>query len=291
MRKVQHIFFFLFLFASLRLCVFALNSLCNWGSIQTHSKSTRKTFFCLCGMVMILLAGASELVAAPLPPSPPSLRQNLQRASVGDFIVAAQNKNFILLHIYSKQQEQLIIEEITVPTARMPKECPSWKEWVVQGAPAHTSWVLYRIHCSTGEIQECFSVSRKGWIVLSQNEIFLPTLLNLPLTPIPDEERRKIGPVPDRGTPDWRKVWQPKMVVEGRVIPNVAFTGWKTRWPKDNSELSGKLIEIYLPAEENSYATYFPYWLQVRGGFGKATIHIIDSGRGLISPAPSIPHK
>lgn len=221
-----------------------------------------------------------------------SLRTNMQMAKKGDFLVAAQNKNFTLLHIYDKQNDTLIIEEITVPLARMAQRYSSWREWVRLGAPYHTSWILYAIKLSTGEIEDGFSVSQNGWLKFSRNDTFLPTLLNLQLAPILTQDRRKIGPPPNTGAPDWRKLWQPKMVVDGKTIPGVAFTAWRTRWPKDDSELSGKIIELYLPEETNKYPGYFPYWLQIRGSVaGKATVHIIESGAGLVSPAPPMPQR
>lgn len=220
-----------------------------------------------------------------------SLRENLQKAKTGDFIVAMQNKNYTLLHIYDKTADTLTIEEITVPAARM-QRMSSWKEWVKQGAPNHTSWILYTIQSHTGKMSNCFSVSQRSWLDLSQNEAFLPTLLNLNFTYIPLTERRKIGPPPSAGTPDMRKYWQPKMVIDGQVIPNIAFETWRTYWPKDNTPLSGKTIDIYLPEERHLYSTYFPYWLEIRGSLaGKATVHIIDSGSSLISPAPPIPKR
>lgn len=210
----------------------------------------------------------------------------MRQAKVGDFLVAAQNKNFTLLHIYDKQNGFLTIEEITVPLARMKERYPSWREWVRLGAPHHTSWILYVINLSTGELKEGFSVSQNGWLKFSRSDTFLPTLLNLHLTPVPTQDRRRIG------HSERHQQWQPKMVVDGKVIPGVAFTAWRTHWPKDDSELSGKIIELYLPEETDKYLGYFPYWLQVRGSLGsKANVRIIDSGSGLISPAPPIPSK
>lgn len=219
-----------------------------------------------------------------------SLRENLQYANVGDFVVTAQGKSFTLLHIYSRTPELLTIEEITVPNNRLAAGL-SWRDWVSQGAPGSTSWLLYAINIATGKIEQSYSISKRGWIDLSQQgESFLPILLNLPFVPVPEKERKRVGTPPDTGSPDWRKAWQPKMVVDRREIPNVKFEAWRTHWPKDGSELSGRTIEIYLPQEESQrYPSYFPYWLQIKGAVGKANVRIIDSGSKLLSPAPPIP--
>lgn len=219
-----------------------------------------------------------------------SLRNNLQKAQKGDFVVTSQHKNYTLLHVYEKTPESLTIEEITIPIAYVPKQF-SWREWVRQGAPNHTSWLLYAISLSTGDILECFSVSHRSWLNLSRSESFLPTLLNLQLTPVPDSQLRRVGPPPAADAIDRRPYWQPQMVVNGNVIPGVKFEAWRTQWPSDDSELSRKFIDIYLPLESEKYPAYFPYWLQVYGAIGKASMRIIDSGTNLVSPASPIPKK
>lgn len=220
------------------------------------------------------------------------LRDNLKRAQKGDFIVTAQNKAYTVFHIYDRTDSVLTIEEITVPTGRIPQNNFSWREWVRQGAPCQTNWILYKVLLATGQIQECYSVSKNGWYDMAQADNFLPTLLNLKLTRIPESERKKVGPQPSGGGgPDFRKIWQPKMVLNGVTIPGVKFEAWRTHWPKDTSELSGKTIEVYIPEENEKYPSYFPYWLQIRGTVGAATLRIVDSGSGLVSPAKPTPKR
>lgn len=211
------------------------------------------------------------------------LRSQLQQAHPGTYVVTAQNKNYTVLHIYEKNGSLLTLEEITVPMPRMKQWSASWREWVAQGAPAHTNWVLYKVNLDTGEMGECYSMMQRRWISIPQQDQFLPTLLNLQLDPIPDGERRKVGPPPVSGSPDYRPVWQPKMVVDGKTIPGVSFRGWRAHWPQDGTALSGKMIDLYVPENNQYYPAYFPYWLQVRGTAGQATVHIIDSGKQLRS--------
>ncbi|WP_075882694.1 hypothetical protein [Candidatus Protochlamydia sp. W-9] len=210
------------------------------------------------------------------------LRKNLQRAVPGDYLVISSNKTDTLMHIYDKQDDILTIEEIAIPDCRKPKQL-SWKKWVEQYAPGNTSWVMYEINLQTGRMIRYYSFSKNDWYAISDADNFLSTLLNLKLSPIPQEVRKKIGPKPKSG-PDWRPIWQPRMIVNGSIIKDVRFNAWRTRWPKDGSELSGKMIEIYLPVDNQQYPSYFPYWLQVNGVIGKAKIRIIDSGTQLISP-------
>lgn len=215
------------------------------------------------------------------------MRDNLKKAKPGDYIVTAQNKTYTLLHIQDKEDDLLTMEEITVPSSKISKNNQNWKNWVACYAPGHTSWVKYVIQLSTGEMKEYFSYSKNAWYQIPKADNFLSTLLNLHFVQIPLNARKKVGPIPSGGGPDFRTVWQPQMVVDGREIQGVFFDAWKTHWPKDGSEMSGRTIEVFVPAENERYPAYFPYWLQISGMVGKAKIRIIDSGTGLITPKRS----
>lgn len=216
------------------------------------------------------------------------LRENLKRAQKGDFIVTAQNKNYTLLHIFDKNDNKLTVEEITVPLSKFPRNIQSWRQWVNLRAPGNTSWVLYTLDLSTAQMLEYYSVSKNVWYDTSQADSFLTTLLNLRMEPIPLDDRKRVGIPPFPGMTDRRPLWQPRMVVDGLWIEGVEFDAWTTEWPKDSSDLSGKTIEVYVPAKNNLYPSYFPYWLQISGMIGNAKIRIIDSGSHMTSPAPSI---
>lgn len=211
-----------------------------------------------------------------------TLGENLQRSRVGDYIVTIQNKNYSLLHIFDKQNDSLTIEEICVPANRINQGKVNWRDWYRQGAPYHTAWVIYKIQLSTGKIFETYSVPQQTWVKGPPEGQFLPTLLNLYLTRIPDKERKRIGSAECAGFPDTRPLWRPKMISEGKEIPNVAFWALRAHWPKDNSQLSGRWIDIYLPEESDKYPSYFPYWLEFKGMSGsRVTVHIVDSGSNL----------
>lgn len=210
------------------------------------------------------------------------LKQNLRQAKQGDYIVTAQGKTYTLLHVFAKTEEALTIEEISVPISRYTLPNGAWKDWIAQGAPNYTSWVMYSIDLSTGQIKKFYSFSQSGWHELSSIDNFLSTLLNLELVLIPDQERKKVG----RSS---KEIWQPNLVFEGRKIPGVEFQAWMTRWPNDGTELACKSIEIYVPLESAKYPSYFPYWLQISGMVGKAKVRIVDSGTQMTSPKPPLP--
>lgn len=217
------------------------------------------------------------------------LRDNFKHAKSGDFIVISQGKTYSLLLISDVNPNKISLEEISFPGNARGQILNSWNEWVNTGAPGHTLWVRYGIDLNTGALQDCYSFTHQNWYQIPEADNYLGTLMNLRLEKMPLSHRKKVGP---RSTEahDERRFWQPKMVVEGQVIPNISFDAWRTHWPRDNSELSGRAIEIYLPEKQDTYPSYFPYWLEIGGGvIGKAKIRIIDSGSGLNSPKPKNP--
>ena len=213
------------------------------------------------------------------------LRENLKKAKAGDYIVTYQNKAYTVMHIHDKQDDTLTIEEITVPDRRISLETISWRNWIQQGAPGSTSWIIYQINLKNGDMSNYYSFSKNSWYDIPEADNFLSTLLNLKLNKISDKERKRVGPrTPKTATMDKRPLWQPSMVVNGQTIQGVAFDAYRTYWPKDGSELSGKTIEVFVPKENEMYPSYFPYWLQISGIIGKAKVRIVDSGTNLTSP-------
>ena len=235
--------------------------------------------------LLIITSGIAG-ISLPLQAEELFLRDNLQRAQPGDYIVVSSNKTQTLMHIHAKQNQILTIEEIAVPECKRSSEL-SWKEWINQGAPENTSWVMFDIDLRDGQMIRYYSFTKKNWFEIPDADNFLSKLLNLKFTKIPDSLRKRVGPKPISG-PEWRPFWQPRMIVEGRSIQGVVFDAWRTKWPRDGSDLSGRTIEVYLPRDSQRYPAYFPYWLQINGALGKAKIRIIDSGNQLQSPKPSL---
>lgn len=211
------------------------------------------------------------------------LRDNLKRAVSGDYMVISVNKTETLLFMKQKQGDILTIEEVAVPEGKRPGGMP-WKEWIANKAPGNTSWVMYDIDLRNGQMLHYYSYTKRNWFEIPDQDNFLSKLLNLKLTKMPDSARKRVGPKSASG-PDVRPLWQPRMIVDGQVLTGVLFDAWRTKWPRDGSDLSGKSVEVYLPKDSLRYPSYFPYWLQVNGAVGKAKIRIIDSGSAMKSPA------
>ena len=137
---------------------------------------------------------------------------------------------------------------------------------------------MYAVDVPSGKMLHYFNYDKNQWYNIPEADNFLSKLLTLQLHEIPPSERKKIGAGKNR------QYWQPQLIFEGKAVQDVSFNAYRTRWPKDGSELSERTILIYLPENHTSYPTYFPYWLQIYGAIGKANVRIIDSGKGLKSP-------
>lgn len=235
-------------------------------------------------LIAFSLIGSSSLLQA----EELILRNNLRNAQPGDYIVISASKTQTLLLIYAKNNPILTIEEIAIPENKRSPQM-SWKQWVTQGAPGNTSWVRFDIDLQTGKMLHYYSFTKKNWFEIPDADNFLSKLLNLKFTQIPENARKRVGPKPRSG-PEMRPLWQPQMIVDGQNIKGVLFDAWRTRWPRDGSDLSEKVIEVFLPQDSKRYPAYFPYWLQINGVIGKAKIRIIDSGSQLQSPS-IIPQK
>jgi len=215
------------------------------------------------------------------------LRERLEKAKSGDFIVFEANKTITLLAIRSISEQSMVLEEISAPA--MKKKPNSWAEWIQAKAPGHTSWSMIEIDLQNRQVLECYSFSRGAWLSQSPQDSFLAGLLHLPVTPIEQQNLRRIGSPPQDGEKDRRQIWNPPLIVNGEKVENISFTAYEAVWPQDNSELAGKTVSLYFDSEAKSP---LPCWIQVDTGNITASLRAIDSGHKLpLSPYRSMPRR
>jgi hypothetical protein len=208
-----------------------------------------------------------------------SLGDKISQGAVGDYIVTEQNKFCSLIRVHSLEPSKLVIEEISFPYKALPSD---FQKWLKTEAPGHTSWSILEINIKTNSLEKFFSFTKNAYLSFSPDDSFLLKILNLGLTPISDEERKKIGPPPKEGF-DTRKIWNPPLFFEGKKEENPQFTAFKLLYPKDGSPLSGKKIELFFNKSNNSFP--FPYWGQITDDSEAALkFRVIASGRNLFSP-------
>jgi hypothetical protein len=223
---------------------------------------------------------AISLITASLSGGEFPLLKRLERAKAGDFIVFEANKTITLLAIRGLSEQSLILEEISVPSAKV--KPGNWAHWIQSKAPGHTSWSMIEIDLNSQKIIECYSFDRNTWLPQSPQDSFLATLLHLSVAPVIPAERRKIGPAPQDGEMDRRKIWNPPLIIDGKKMENSTFDAYQADWPSDGSELAGKSVCLYFDRE---LKLALPCWIQIDTGQITASLRAIDSGHKL--PASS----
>ncbi|CRX38642.1 hypothetical protein [Estrella lausannensis] len=226
-------------------------------------------------MMLILLMTLCTICAYP----GEILKENISRASRGDWLTLSFDKNYTYFRVQNKEAETVDLEEVSISCKNFSCQKLSFAEWAKRGFPLKASHVVYKIDLKSGRFLQIASRTDHTSLSVNQGNAFLTTLLNLNLKKIPDSQRRRVGPpVFGSGPVDTRKVWQPRLVFQGTVVQGVNFDAFTALWPHDGSDLSGKFVEIYLPQEGQKYPSYFPYYMEISGMIGKAKLHIVDSG-------------
>ncbi len=242
----------------------------------------RKRFFLFLFLVSLSIPAFGNLF----------LKDNLKNADVGDYLVTIQGKTYSLLLIKEKYQDRYTLEEISIPAILLPNDKGfRWKNWLSEGAPKHTSWVIFEVDVNSGDILEYYSFSRRGWLEMDDGENIFSTILTLPFTPVPKNKRKKRGPAPSAGELDRREFWSPPIFFEGEKYKDVSFTAYSAKWPKDGGDLAGKIITAYLPHDSEIFPSYFPYWLEISNALGRVKIRVADTGKNLISPKKELPRR
>jgi hypothetical protein len=222
---------------------------------------------------LILLLTTLSLGASPL------LHEKLSHAEVGAFIVTSQEGHYSLLTVRSLNYPLIVLEEISIPCKQIDSNRTNWKEWVQKKAPGHTSWILYEIDLAAGKLRKAFSVQQQGWLDASDH--FLTRLLTLPLSPILERERKKIG-TPSTEIEDHRPLWNPPLIREGKKLVKAPFQAFRTTWPEERSPLSLCEIELYFAKELPTFP--FPFWIEVHSPHYTLKVRTVDSGAHLLSP-------
>lgn len=206
-----------------------------------------------------------------------TLSEKITKAEEGAFYVSQQGKMASVLIFKEIKGNILLLEEISFP-CDLAKTIDNYHSWVEDFAPGNTSWIIYEIDLQNQELLEAYSFSRDAYLHFHEEDNFLSVLLGLQLYPVPLEKRRRIGPPPPSGSSDYRALWNPPVTVNGKKVKG-NFSVFHTLWPKDESLLSNKRLELYF--DENHP---LPFWIQVYSGHGSVFSKMIDSGKKMKTP-------
>lgn len=216
-----------------------------------------------------------------------ALSDRLKTAQEGNFIVTESKKSYTLLHLHSQSDNSFIIEEISAPAHIVTADF-DWKAWAEKEAPGHTGWTLYEFDKETTDLIECFSFSHSSWMKPKDGQNLFSTLMQLELKPVSEKQRKRVGAEPPHHAIDIRKIWNPPKIVDGKPVPHANFAVMKTSWPKDDSELSKRKIDLYFDADNSSFP--FPYWVEVQGMIDQK-LRTVDSGFDFTTPRKHMPRR
>lgn len=223
------------------------------------------------------------------PLSAMTLKEKFSHALPGDFIVTEQSKNYSILFIRAITPKSVILEEITAPENSLDSTKQTWLGWIQERAPGHTSWISYEIDLENDRLMESYSYTENRWLYLQDSDYLMAKLLTLKLNPVRESDRRKIGPPPAAGERDIRAVWNPTLIVEGKKVIKPKSEVFHGIWPDDNTLVAGCGIEFYFDAGRPNFP--FPFWIEIQSRHYALKIRSIDTGTGLTSPMPLLPHK
>lgn len=218
-----------------------------------------------------------------------TLKEKFHRAQPGDFIVTEQSKNYSILFVRAINNDSIILEEITVPEKEIDLHKTNWQTWLAERGPGNTSWISYEIDLDQNCLKESFSYTQNGWLFVQDSDYLLAKLLNLSLDHVWEADRRRIGPAPTDGSPDTRAIWSPTLTIDGKKVSKPKCDVWHGQWPDDKTLMAGCGIDLYFDAQRPTFP--FPFWIEIHSPHYALKIRTIDSGTGLVSPMPLLPHK
>lgn len=212
-----------------------------------------------------------------------TIKERLNKARPGDFIVTEQGPAYSLLLVRAVELPRITLEEITVDKSNIDLKKISWKNWVENKAPNATSWTAFVLDLEKNTLLRSFSFLDNQWLFIENVDYFFTKFFSLPFRASKENERKKIGPAPMPGEIDRRKFWKPQLIREGKQYKQCDYEVLRSTWPSDKTQLAGCIIEIYMDAEQPAFP--FPYWLEVQHPHFTFKIRAIDSGFGIQSPA------
>ncbi|MDN3507438.1 MAG: hypothetical protein P0S94_00790 [Simkaniaceae bacterium] len=196
-----------------------------------------------------------------------------------DYVIYEQNRSVLALVVHHLSDERLTIEEISTSAGNKPAHM-SWKTWLEQGAPGHTSWLIYDLDPQTGSLIDAYSFSKGCYVSLDDQAPMTAILLKAHLNPIPDSLRKRVGAKPSAVTLATRAIWNPPLFFEGKKEKK-SLLAYATAWPDDGSELSKKDLTLYYG--ENFP---FPHWIEISQDH---KLRAIDSGHTLNMALRKVP--
>jgi len=211
-----------------------------------------------------------------------TLFEELQQSHAGEYVVFKKDGHLILFHLLSRNDRQIVIEEISLIASLFPQ---SWKAFFENPEkPSLLSWSLYFFNIKKQKLTSSYELLDGEWIEKPPQFPFLPRLLALPLKKVALDERKRIGPLREDSFEDTRPFWFPRVTLDGKELPTPPVEDqavYKAKYEDEGQPL--RLVFLYFSRGDEALK-HFPYWIEIQAMAGKEIFQVIDSGRGLQSP-------
>ncbi len=194
-----------------------------------------------------------------------TLKESLQKAEVGDYIVYDTARFYTMLYVKSFKNDLVTLEEVSVAvdcinsmkTGSQPFDFVSWLK---KGAYNASSWITYTFDLDKGKILHTFSCTKK---TNQSPNTLLATLLNLSCTKAPSRKMTKKG-----------ALWNPPLPFNGSLLKKDTEE-WKALWPNDGSLLAGSHLTLFT-AEPPLLS--LPYWIELQKDQRRVLLRAFASG-------------
>ena len=200
-----------------------------------------------------------------------TVKDKIYEGSVENYVIYEHNRSALALVIHRLESDRLTVEEIATSVNAKPSHL-TWQVWLEQGAPGHTSWLIYDLDPTTGKLFDAYSFSKGCFVTLQDQAPMTAILLEAKLTPIPDALRKRVGAKPSAAAFTDRAIWQPPLFINGKKEKS-PLDAFASSWPDDTSEFSKKDLTLYygknLP---------FPCWIEISR---EHKLRAIDMGKKL----------
>jgi hypothetical protein len=186
-----------------------------------------------------------------------SLRESLEKAHTGDFIVYEASRLYTFIRVRAKKDHFIVFDEIVISTDCLKSLQKSFPEWFKEGALNHASWMIYEVDLKKAQILKSYSRTKQT-SEEAKDGCFLSKLLQLSC-------EAKEGS------------WSPPLP------PN--FEGpskqWAGLWPHDGSLLSEASVTCF------TASLPFPYWIEIKKDKKRFLMRAVANGQVVNKPTKS----
>lgn len=181
-----------------------------------------------------------------------STKAQLNALEQNSLVIYELPQSIIVVKVVKKEASRVTLDVVSTTKDVLEREqLASWMAWCQAGTPSATMRDTIIISLPNGDIIQRGSSMQGEWLI---------TLLRLDMKKVPVSARKRAGPQPMPDEQDFRKPWQPKVIVQGKRLETTS-TAYSVSWPEDGSILAKRDIILYFPDSAEAVRG-FPYWIE-----------------------------